>query len=145
MDVVQAVVQSYLDFIDSMHKGTAGELNRILTRERNEIEEKLGIKQNELLATRRRYADMGIPTDSNTLHPTVQTAITFNEALTAAQTQRAGYEALLEALQTAIAHNEDLGQFMTTAGDAVGRELLLSSLGLAHATVPARSTSNRIW
>ena len=33
MNVVQAVVQSYLDFMDSMHKGTAGELTRMLTKE----------------------------------------------------------------------------------------------------------------
>ena len=130
MNVVQAVVQSYLDFMDNMHKGTAGELTRMLTKERNEIEEKLGAKQDELLETRRRYADMGIPTDSKTLHPTVQTAVTFNEALTAAQKQRAEYEALLAALQNAIANNQDLGQYMMTVGDAVGRELVLNSLGL---------------
>ena len=73
---------------------------------------------------------MGIPTDSKTLHPTVQTAVTFNEALTAAQKQRAEYEALLAAIQNAIANNQDLGQYMITVGDTVGRELLLNSLGL---------------
>jgi capsular exopolysaccharide synthesis family protein len=130
MNVVQAVVQSYLDFMDSMHKGTAGELSRMLTKERNEIEEKLGTKENELLETRRRYADMGIPTDSKTLHPTVQTAVTFNDALTAAQKERAEYEALLEALKSAIANDEDLGQYLATVGDVVGRELLLNTLGL---------------
>jgi polysaccharide biosynthesis transport protein len=130
MNVVQAVVQSYLDFMDTMHKGTAGDLSRMLTKERNEIEEKLGDKQKELLETRRRYSDMGIPTDSKTLHPTVQTAVTFNDALTAAQKQRAEYEALLATVQTAIANGQDLGQYLISVGDVAGRELLLSSLGL---------------
>ena len=130
MNVVQAVVQSYLDFMDSMHKGTAGELNRMLTKERDEIEEKLTSKQNELLETRRRYADMGIPSDSKTLHPTIQKAVSFNDALTAAQKQRVEYEALAAAIQTAIANGQDLGQYMTTVGNAVGQEMLLNSLGL---------------
>jgi polysaccharide biosynthesis transport protein len=130
MNVVEAVVQSYLDFMDSMHKGTAGELSRMLTKERDEIEVKLSNKQNELLETRRRYSDMGIPTDSKTLHPTVQTAVTLNDALTAAQKQSAEYEALLQAIQAAIGKGQDLGQYMMTVGDTVGRELLLNSLGL---------------
>ena len=46
--------------------------------------------RDELLETRRRFADMGIPTDSKTLHPTVQTAVTFNDALTTAQKQTGG-------------------------------------------------------
>jgi capsular exopolysaccharide synthesis family protein len=131
VNVVQAVVQSFLDFMDSMHKGTAGELNRMLTKERDEIEEKLSSKQNELLETRRRNADMGIPSDGHALHPTVQTAVAFNDALTTAQKQRVDHEALLGAIQTAIANGQDLGQYMMTVGDTVGRELLMNSLGLS--------------
>ena len=130
MNVVQAVVQSYLDFMDSMHKGTAGELNRMLTKNRDEIEEKLAGKQKELLETRRRFADMGLSSDNRTLHPTIQTAVSFNDALTTAQKQRVEYEALSAAVQTAIANGQDLGQYMTTVGNAVGQEMLLNTLGL---------------
>ena len=115
MNVVQAVVQSYLDFMDSMHKGTAGELNRILTKERDEIEDKLTEKQNELMETRRRFANMGIRNDNNT-HPTVQTAVSFNDALDCRAEQRVEYEALLAAIQSAIANGQDLGQYLVTVG-----------------------------
>ncbi len=61
VNVVGAVVQSYLDFMDRIHKGTAGELSRILTKERNEVAEKLAQKQEELLACRRNMVQPGIP------------------------------------------------------------------------------------
>jgi polysaccharide biosynthesis transport protein len=131
VNIVQAVVQSYLDFMDTMHKGTANELNRMLTQERNEIEEKLTSKQSDLLQTRRRFADMGIASDNKTLHPTIQTAVSFNDALTTAKRQRAEHEALLASIQAAILNGQDLGQFMMSIGDTVGREILLNSLGLA--------------
>jgi polysaccharide biosynthesis transport protein len=131
MNIVQAIVQSYLDFMDSMHKGTANELNRMLTKERNEIEEKLAGKQSELMETRRRFADMGIAADNKTLHPTIQTAVSFNDALTAAKRQRAEQEAMLASIQAAVVNGQDLGQFIMAIGDTVGREILLNSLGLA--------------
>ena len=73
---------------------------------------------------------MGFRSDGKTLHPTVQRAVYFNDALIAAQKQRVEYEALLATIQTAIANGEDLGQYLMSVGDAVGREMLLSSLGL---------------
>ena len=40
-NVIRTVVQSYLDFMDVIQKGTAGEISKVLTRERNEVAEKL--------------------------------------------------------------------------------------------------------
>ena len=85
VNVVRAVVQSYLDFMDRMHKGTAGEISRMLTKEREELGEKLSRKQQELLEARRHFADMGFRSDGKTLHPMVQRAVYFNDALIAAQ------------------------------------------------------------
>ncbi len=74
-NVVSAVVQSYLDFMDRIHKGTAGEISRVLTKERNEVAEKLAAKQEELLAVRRNLADLGFRSEGKTLHPMVQRAV----------------------------------------------------------------------
>ena len=130
VNIVAAVVQSYLDFMDRMHRGTAGELSRMLNQEREQLAKKLSLKQNELLEARRKFADMGFRSDGKTLHPMVQRAVFFNDALIAAQKKRVEQEALLAAIETAIANGEDLGQYMMSVGDAVGREMLLSSLGL---------------
>ena len=120
VNVVRAVVQSYLDFMDQMHKGTAGDISRMLTHEREELSNKLAKKQEELLDCRRHFADMGFRSDGKTLHPTVQRAVYFNDALIAAQKERVEHEALLATIQTAIVNGEDLGQYLITVGDAVG-------------------------
>ena len=73
---------------------------------------------------------MGFRSDGKTLHPMVQRAVYFNDALIAAQKERVEHEALLATIQTAIVNGEDLGQYLMSVGDAVGREMLLSSLGL---------------
>lgn len=129
-NVVRAVVQSYLDFMDRMHRGTASELSRMLTHEREELATKLGHKQQELLDARRQFADMGFRSNGKTLHPMVQRAVFFNDALVAVQKKRVEQEALLATIQKAVHNGEDLGQYMMSVGDAVGREMLLSSLGL---------------
>ena len=130
VNVVRAIVQSYLDFMDRMQKGTAGEISRMLTKEREELAEKLTHKQEELLECRRQFADMGFRSDGKTLHPMVQRAVFFNDALIAAQKQRVEHEALMATIQTAVQNGEDLGQYIMSVGDAVGREMLLNSLGL---------------
>ena len=131
-NVVRAVVQSYLDFMERMHRGTASELSRMLTQEREELAAKLGRKQQELLDARRLFADMGFRSDGKTLHPMVQRAVFFNDALIAVQKKRVEQEALLATIQMAVQNGEDLGQYMMSVGDAVGREMLLSSLGLGN-------------
>jgi len=131
-NVVRAVVQSYLDFMDRIQKGTAGEISRVLTKERNEVADKLAQKQEELLAVRRNLADLGFRTESKTLHPMVQRAVYFNDALIAVQKQRVEYEAALAALQEAIQNGQDLGQYVLLVSDVVGKELLLNSLGLSN-------------
>ena len=132
VNVVSALVQSYLDFMDRMHRGTAGELSRILTQEREQLSQKLAEKQSELLEARRKFADMGFRSDGATLHPMVQRAVFFNDAVIAAQKKRVEQEALLISVQAAIDSGDDLGQYIMSVGDAVGREMLLSSLGLGN-------------
>jgi len=130
VSVVRAAVQSYLDFVDQIHKGTTGEIREILVKERGELADKLARKQEELLAARRHFADMGFRSDGKTLHPLVQRAVYFNEALVGVQKQRVELDASLAAVETSVRNGEDLGQHLMAVADAVGRELLLSSLGL---------------
>ncbi|MGD0654540.1 MAG: polysaccharide biosynthesis tyrosine autokinase [Thermoguttaceae bacterium] len=138
-NVVGAVVQSYLDFMDRIHKGTAGEISRILTKERNEVAGKLAQKQEELLVSRRSLADLGFRSEGKTLHPMVQRAVYFNDALIAVQKQRVEYEAALAALQAAVRNGEDLGQYMMMVSDVAGKELVLNSLGLGTQDVATQS------
>lgn len=130
-NVVRAIVDSYLEFMDKIHKGTASEVARVLAQQRTEVAGKLAQKQEELLEVRRRFADMGFRSDGKTLHPTVQRAVYFNEALMAAQKQRVELETSLAAVEAAVRNGEDLGQHLLAVGDVVGREVLLAGLGLS--------------
>ena len=134
-NVVEAVIQSYLEFMDQMRKGTAGEISRVLTQERGKLAEKLNTKQEELLNARKNFADMGFRSEGKSLHPMVQRAVYFNDALIAAQKERVELDALQATIQTAVANNEDLGQYVLSVGDVVGREMLLNTLGLGSRDV----------
>jgi polysaccharide biosynthesis transport protein len=129
VNVLNAVVQSYVDFLDKTNKGTAGEIIRVLTKEKSELGEKLTRKESELLEARRQFGDLGIRTDSKTVHPAVQCAIAFNESLIQAQKRRIELEASQAAIQAAIRNGEDLQQYVMTLADNVGKEMLSRSLG----------------
>jgi capsular exopolysaccharide synthesis family protein len=138
--VVQAIIASYRDFIDAMHQGAIGQLSRILKLERTQLTDQLNRKQDELLAAQRRFADMGLRGDGKTLHPLVQRAVFFNNALIAAQKQRAELDALADAIETALRNRQDIGQYLVTVADVAGRELLLNSLGLGSRTATTQRT-----
>ena len=132
VNVVRAIVHSYVDFMDKMHKSTAAEISRVLTKERKEQVERLNQKQAELLEAACHFADMGFRSEGSTLHPVVQRAVFFNDALVAVQKQRADYEASLASVQAAVRNGEDLGQHLMAVADVVGRELVLGSLGIGN-------------
>jgi polysaccharide biosynthesis transport protein len=128
--VVRAVVQSFLDVMDRMHKGTADELNSILTKEREEVAAQLATKQAELLQCRRHFADMGFRSDGKVLHPTMQRAVYFNDAYVAAQRQRVEHKALLDGMESALQSGQNPEAYVAAVGEVVGREFLADSLGL---------------
>ena len=138
-DVLSAIVQSYLDFIDTVHKGTAEEINKILTRERNLVAADLERKQGELLAVRRSLADIGFRSEGQTLHPLVQRAVFFNDALISAQKQCIECEAALASLHSVLEKGGDVTQCIHTISDIFGKELIMDRLGLG-----AQSTATRV-
>jgi capsular exopolysaccharide synthesis family protein len=127
--VTEAVVESYRNFIDNTHRGTANEIVQILRKEEIELQEKLNQKQAELLASRQSAGDIGVPSGAPVLHPIAQTAIALNDALIEAQKERMEYQSTLEAVQSAVRHGEDLQQHILAIEEAVGREILMAGLG----------------
>ena len=99
-----------------MHKGTAGDLSRMLTHEREDLSDKLTRKQQELLECRRHFADMGFRSDGKTLHPTVQRAVYFNDALIAAQKERVNRKPCWRPFARRSSTDEDLGQYLIDGG-----------------------------
>jgi capsular exopolysaccharide synthesis family protein len=139
-EVVRAVVKSYLDFMDIAHKGTAGEISKVLTRERNDIADKLAKKQNEMLEARRNLSDIGFRSDSRTLHPLVQRAVFFNDALIAAQKESAECEAALASVQSVLANGSDVTQCINMVSGILGKEIVMENLGLGSQNALTRNS-----
>ena len=127
--IVNAVLRSYLEFMDKTHKGTAGELIKVFTKEKVEVERRLAEKQQEVLEARQRFGDLGIRAESNVMHPLVQRVIDLNQSLIKTQEQRIQDQATLGAIEAAVRNGDDLQQHVLSLENSVGREVLLSGLG----------------
>lgn len=128
--VVDALVHSYLDFMDKNHQDVSVEIVSILDRERKEVETKLAEKQHELLKVKHRVRDLGIREGANVVHPAVQRVLQLNETLMETQQERLKLEALLVAIHAAIRNGADLRQHLISVEPTVGRELVLNALGV---------------
>jgi polysaccharide biosynthesis transport protein len=129
--VVNAVVQAYLEFMETTHKGTAGQLIAVLTKEKGQVEEKLESKQAELLAARRQSGDLGIKPDGTVTHPIIQRAISVNEEIIKTQQHRIELQGLLASVEAAAQAGESLEPHFMSLDNGAGRELILSELGLS--------------
>ncbi|HTQ40702.1 MAG TPA: polysaccharide biosynthesis tyrosine autokinase [Pirellulales bacterium] len=129
--VVNAVVQAYLEFMDTTHKGTAGQLISVLTKEKSQVEEKLESKQAELLAARRQSGDLGMKSDGTVTHPIIQRAISVNEEIIKTQQRRIELQGLLVSVEAAVKAGQSLEPHLMSLDNGAGRELILSDLGLS--------------
>jgi capsular exopolysaccharide synthesis family protein len=137
--VVNAVLRSYLDFMDRTHKGTAGQIIEVITREKTQLEARLSAKETEVLETRRRFGDLGIRAGGNVVHPMVQRAISLNEALVKTQQKRIELQASQSALQAALRNGEDLRPQLLSLEGVIGREFLLAGFGMGTRDVESQT------
>jgi len=137
--IVNAVVRAYLDFMDKTHKGTAGQIIEVITREKGQLEERLAAKEHEVLDMRRRFGDLGIRSGGTVLHPTVQRAINLNEALMKCQQKRIELQASKGSLLAAVARGEDLQPHLLALEDTIGREFLMAGFGLGQRDIETQS------
>jgi len=129
--VVSAVVQSYLAFVDSTHKGTASDVLDGLTHELTDVQRELVAKQQELQQFRQQIGSLTVRRDDAIIDPTIQNALKLGEALTEAQKQRVAAEGQLEAIRTAMRSGGDLQPYLAGLEDALGKQMLTSALGMS--------------
>ncbi len=130
VSVVNAVVDSYIDFVDKTYKGTAAEILDILTKEKAQLEEKLARKEAELLRVRQLTADMGLSDNDQVVHPVVQRAVDLNTELSKVQTRRLGLEVSLRQIEAAVRNGADLQQYILGLSDLLGQDMLRYQLGM---------------
>lgn len=127
--VVNAIVKSYLELMNQTYKTTANDIIQVLSKERLSLAQQIAAKQQELLQAQQALGAMGIPDDSRILHPVVQRAISINDKLIEARSQRVQLEAIQAALQAAMRKGENLQEYLLAVQNVVGEQILLSMLG----------------
>jgi polysaccharide biosynthesis transport protein len=131
VNVLNAIIDAYIEFLDNTHKGTAAEISRVLIKERTELTQQLQQKQDELVRARAVFGDLNSTEKGEVLNPIIKRAIYFTDELNQVQRKRIELQASLATIQSAIRNGEDLRQHLVSAINAVGNELMLRSFGLS--------------
>ncbi len=142
--VVDAVINSYMKFIEETYQGTAQEILAILSKEKTHLETRLAAKENELLSLRQQAADLGYSSDSRATHPLVQRAMDLNTRLMEARSKRIALEVTFHQVRQAIESGADLHQHLLQLADLVGHDFIRYRLGLStpDTTLLARLTQS---
>ncbi|MGQ9822670.1 MAG: polysaccharide biosynthesis tyrosine autokinase [Thermogutta sp.] len=141
--VVNAVVDSYLEFMRETHQGTTVEIVQTLNKEKDDLSVRLSEKERQLQDLSRTLGALDSGGSGQLLHPLVERAKAFNASLIEAQKERVELAASLASLQAAIRNGEDLRQYLNAVSDAVGREMLLNGLGFNPQDSAARAEAER--
>lgn len=130
--VVRAIINSYLQFVEEKHRGTAGETLESLLQKGAELEQKLADKQNHLQQFSQQVGYLATNASDKVTEPIIQRALRLNESLLDAQERRLELQATLAAVDKALERGDDINQHLVGLEETVGRELLLSSLGMSR-------------
>ena len=127
--VVQAIVDSYLEFMKRTNEGAAADILRVLLEEKDKTYAELVAVRQRVLELRQRVLDLGLEGENGVVHPTVKEAITLNDALIEVRKERAALQATLGAVEAAIRNGEDLKPFILAIEGDVGRQIMMAALG----------------
>ncbi|MFT7642384.1 MAG: succinoglycan biosynthesis transport protein ExoP [Pirellulaceae bacterium] len=128
--VVDALVESYLDFMERYHRDVSKEIVDTLETKLANIEGELDSKQAALRLMQQEIRDLGLPENSAVVSPIVQSVIELKEALDQTSKERIRLEASLTAIQAARESGNDLRTHLIALEPVVGRELMMNSLGI---------------
>ena len=129
--VVNAIVESYVDFMDKTYKGTADELKEVLTNKEREVNDRLAGLETEQRRLAREARDLRNTSDSQVLHPLVERAFAANKELIETRWQRQKLDICLAQIERAAALGEDLDPYVLSLEDLLGPEIH-GRLGLAY-------------
>ena len=140
--VVRAVVNAYLDDMNSTHQNTALEIKDIFENQLTKINQRLAEKKSLLgqLKLKHRYIDYE---NSQKLSAEKTTVLELNTARIEAQKKRLAIQSMLHSLEDAIRNGDDLQQYILSLEGAVGRAYLLATLGIGDADARGRMELER--
>lgn len=131
VSVVTEILNSYHEFMDVVHKGTAEDLIRGLQQQQAQISEQLNQWQRLLEEKKAECGDiLGTGAESRYLHPAVEKLISINKERATTMFERIKLAAQLENVESTVARGGDLKGHVLAVADSVGREVLMTALGL---------------
>jgi succinoglycan biosynthesis transport protein ExoP len=123
-EIVTAILDAYLKFVNTTTKEGADKDVVKLLADRDEIAKQIQATSQDLFTYRENYGNI-ITTDSDsTIDIGAQRIIELNQDLTAAEKKRREAEAFQSAVSQAIANKQDLTQFAVQSLDGIGSDLL---------------------
>lgn len=129
--VVNQVVESYLEFMQSIHRRTADDLIHQLNEQQMELSEELAKLQLLLSRQKRDCGDyLNTDPDNKTVHPMLEKVFTIQKERWENEKKLYEVRGKLDGLVQAVAKGEDPKSHMMVVEEAVGREMLMSFLGL---------------
>ncbi len=130
VNVVQEIYNSYIDFMDTAHRGTASELIDGLMQQRNSYQKEL-LQLRQLLEEKKRACGgfVGGGEDNKYLHPAQERMRMVQLALFETQDKLLELKARQATIESAIHNGENLQPHMLALSEVVGREMLMVQLG----------------
>jgi capsular exopolysaccharide synthesis family protein len=126
--VVEAVVASYLEFVNETHRSSSKDVLQILTQQKDELDRQLQDKESQLLALQQKEGFISLDEDKHNV--VMARLMAVNDALTQARVRRLENEARFQSLQAAIAHGESVEGFLLRYLDRLGSDTVSSGLGI---------------
>ena len=142
-EVVNGVISAYMDFMDKLHKSTAGELLDILTREKTTLEEQLREKESELLSERSKAGDLVIRDDDNGPNVVMKRVMFLNQALIAAHEKRLQAQSWAAAVENITCNDGNLQSCALAMIDSIGNNSLLDHFGFGESDTAMIASINR--
>ena len=137
--VVNTLVKSYKKFIEEEHQSVASEIAELLRVDMAKLEVRLQQKAAQLLAARQASRDIGID-KTDVVHPVIERFQRTGKELGEVTQRRIHLESSLVALRHAIDAGGNLQQHILSLEPTVGKEVVLSTMGLSTADGEVRAS-----
>jgi len=129
--VVDAVLTSYLDYMNKLYQDASRDKLDDLKEQMRELDERICEKQQLRSAVRRSVDELAITEGEDGVNVIERRVIDANASLIKAHHQRIEAETNLRALEAAIANGEDLQHYVLAMDESVGYEVILRQFGLS--------------
>jgi capsular exopolysaccharide synthesis family protein len=131
VSVLNAVVDSYLSFMDKNHKNVAIEIVHTLDQERESVRTQIEQKGRELIIAKKTSGDLSVGESGNANHPLVERVMRLNASLFEAQQKRVTLQVAWAGVENELRSGGDISQYLIDLEPTLGEGYLPNLLGIS--------------